>query len=202
MTIDRIRPIAAIAALVLILAACGGSGDDTANGTAPTLPTLNETTAADAEPDAATTTTEAVDPEEAMLEYAVCMREHGVDMPDPGSSGDGSFVIGGSGGEGDFEAFEEAAAECDPILESAFGDFELTPEQETEFMDQQLAFAQCMRDQGVDWPDPDPSGEDAVISIELGDNGDPEAMNAAMEKCGDGLFGEGSGLGFGVGDTP
>lgn len=69
--------------------------------------------------------------EDAQIEWAACMRELGVDVPD--MSGDGSSIIiievGGdesdpqSGGEFggddfDFEAFEEAANECN----SAFGE--------------------------------------------------------------------------------
>ncbi len=186
--IDRIRPVAAIGALLLILAACGG---DTGNTTAPTLPTLNESAAADADTGVATTTTEAVDPEEAMLEYTACMREHGIDIPDPGGSGGDGFVTEGSSDGLDFSAFEQAESECSPILEEAFGVFELTPEQEVEVMDQQLAFAQCMRDEGIDWPDPDPS-QASTFGIELGDDLDPDKTNAAMEKCSEGIFGGGS----------
>jgi hypothetical protein len=178
-----IRAITVAGALMLVLAACGGDGAD---NTTPTLPTLNDQ-AAKAEPDA-TTTTEAVDPEEAFQEYTRCMREHGIEMPDP-TSGGGGGVISFDGGSGDMEAFEEAGAACDPILEAAFGEFELSPEQEAEMMDQQLAFAQCMRDDGIDWPDPT---SDNSQMIELGDDMDPETLNAAMETCAPEMF-DGSG---------
>ncbi len=188
-----IRTIALTGALLLVLGACGG---DSAETTTPTLPTLNEQTA-DAEPDATTTTTEAVDPEGAYQEYTECMREHGIDMPDP-SSGDGGGVISIGGEDGlDFEAMEEAGAECDPILEAAFGEFEMSPEQEAEMMDQQLAFAKCMRDSGIDWPDP---SSDGSMMIELGDDIDPEAVNAAMQTCAPDMS-DGSG-GVAVGGTP
>jgi ABC-type glycerol-3-phosphate transport system substrate-binding protein len=158
-------------ALTLALAACGG---DSAATTTPTLPTLTEEAAGE---DSTTTTTVAVDPEEAFQDYTACMQEHGIEMPEPGD-GEGVMAIGGDGL--DIEAFEEAGAECDPILEAAFGEFELSPEQEAEMMDQQLAFAQCMRDNGVDWPDP---SSDGSTMIELGDDTDPEQVNAAMQIC-------------------
>jgi hypothetical protein len=187
-----IRAIAFAGALMLVLAACGG---DTADTTTPTLPTLTEEAADDVA--ATTTTTEAVDPEEAFQEYTQCMREHGIDMPDP-TSGDGGGVIS-VGGEGmDIEAFEEAGAACDPILEAAFGEFELSPEQEAEMMDQQLAFAQCMRDNGIDWPDPT---SDNSQMIELDDNIDPETVNAAMETCAPEMFDGSGGIILG-GETP
>lgn len=187
-----IRAIAVAGALMLVLAACGGDGAD---NTTPTLPMLNDQ-ATEAEPDA-TTTTEAIDPEEAFQEYTECMREHGIEMPDP-TSGDGGGVISIESESGDMEAFEEAGAACDPILEAAFGEFELSPEQEAEMMDQQLAFAQCMRDNGVDWPDPTSHNSHM---IELGDDMDPETLNTAMETCAPEMF-DGSGGVILGGETP
>lgn len=184
--------MALLGAMVMVLAACGG-GD---TSTAPTLPTVNAAETSDS----TTTTTEAVDPEEAFQQYTECMRENGVDMGDPGSSGDegGAVIIGG--GDIDFEAFEEASAACDSILEGAFGEFEMTPEQEAEMRDQELAFARCMRDNGIDWPDP--SGDLAHGSmIELPDNVDPEDVNAAMEVCSKDTFGTSGGIVIG-GDAP
>lgn len=184
----RPRLLILAGALLLALAACGG---DTADTTAPTLPTLTEETAAEAAD--TTTTTEAVDPEEAFQEYSQCMREQGIEMPDIGSGG-GAIEID----EGGFEAMEEASAICDPILEDAFGEFELSPEQEAEMMDQELALAQCMRDAGIDWPDPSGDGN---AMIELGADIDPEALNEAMDTCMKDAFGDLGGLVIG-GDTP
>lgn len=180
-----------VGALLLTLAACGG---DTADTTVPTLPTLSDETT-EAVPET-TSTTEALDPEEAFQEYTECMREHGIDMPDPGSE-DGMISIEGSSEDLDFSALDEAAAECDPILEAAFGEFELNPEQQAELMDQELAFAQCMRDTGVDWPDPDPNGGNTIA---LPDDVDPETVDAAIGKCSEEAFGAG-GLVIG-GETP
>lgn len=185
-----IRAIAFAGALTLVLAACGGTGADT---TTPTLPTLTEESTADAA--ATTTTTEAVDPEEAFQAYEACMRDHGIELPDM-SEGGGVEIV--EGDTLDLEAFEAAGAECDSILEAAFGEFELSPEQEAEMMDQQLAFAQCMRDNGIDWPDP---SSDNSTMIELGDDMDPETVNAAMEVCAPEMF-DGSGGGVIVGGTP
>jgi ABC-type glycerol-3-phosphate transport system substrate-binding protein len=73
-----------VAALALLLAACGGGASTQG------IASLQEgTTAGD---DSSTTTTAAVDPEQAVLDFAACMREHGVDMPDPdiNSAGGGS----------------------------------------------------------------------------------------------------------------
>ena len=75
--------------------------------------------------------------EDAQIEWAECMRERGIDVPDvDGGASGGVIIVGGpdeegdpqSGGFGgddfDFEAFEEANEECDAAfdeLEELFG---------------------------------------------------------------------------------
>ncbi|MDJ0923372.1 MAG: hypothetical protein QNJ77_02320 [Acidimicrobiia bacterium] len=179
----RMIPIAV--ALLLVVSACG---DGDVASTTPTLPSIESP----AESQATTTTTEAVDPEEAFQEYTQCMREHGIDMPDPSSGSGGVIEIEGDGEDLMLDgAFEEAAAQCDPILEAAFGEFDLSPEQEAEMMDQELALAQCMRAEGIDWPDPSGDGN---VMIELGESVDPEAIDTALDKCIKEAFGDTGGL--------
>ena len=106
--------------------------------------------------------------EERLLDFAGCMREHGVDFPDPVVEADGAVSFGsrpGSGGSG-FAALREigrdpdlpAAREaCEGLVEGvAFGPgqggFDLI-----EIQDALLEFARCMRDNGVDIGDPDMS---------------------------------------------
>ena len=106
--------------------------------------------------------------EERLLEFGECMRENGIDFPDPVVEADGTvtfgFRPGGGGGSGALQRLREigrdpdlpAAREaCEHLLEGlAFGpgsgNFDLT-----EFQDRLLEFAQCMRDNGVDVGDPD-----------------------------------------------
>ena len=145
---------------------------------------------------------DASDPEDAFLEYAECMRDEGVDMPDPTVSGDGSFVIGaapvGASGsaEGEFDPttdeFREAEAACSPILDDAMGSIEIDPEQEAEMREQMLAFAECMREQGLDFPDPTFDGGGRV-QMEVGRDGAPpdgerweEASRTCNEQAGGG----------------
>jgi hypothetical protein len=56
------------------------------------------------------------DPQEAALEYARCMREHGIDMPDP--TGEGLVVRrdGKDGPDPESEKFQEAEQACDHHL--------------------------------------------------------------------------------------
>jgi hypothetical protein len=192
---------AAATAFVASLAACGGDDDAAADvasiDTETSTPTDN-TTADD-------TTTGEVDPEEAFLAYTECMREHGIDMPDPqvvrddGTGGGGILVQSeDEAGEGDgprldpeSEEFQAAEGECSPILEDAIGEIEIDPEREAEMREQMLAFSECMREHGIDYPDPvfDDSGR-VEMRIEGGDPNSDE-WREAEEACAEdgGMFG-------------
>jgi hypothetical protein len=127
------------------------------------------------------------DPEvqDAQVRYSRCMREHGIDMPDPGADEQMRIEID------DPDAWEEAEEECRPILEEIVGTFEPPSEEEQARMrEQALEFAKCMREQGIDMPDPQFS-EDGGMTINAGtDEGEPGALGpdddefqAAAEEC-------------------
>ena len=192
----RCSPAIAAVAMVVMLAACGNGAD----GADDDVASLGSTTtvAGDSVPAAE----EEVDPEEAMLQYAQCMRDHGIDMPDPQMSSDGKGVIAitseadvdeGGGGPAfspDDEEFQAAQEECEPIMDDAIGSIEIDPEQQAEMREQLLDYAQCMRDQGVDFPDPTFS-DDGRVTMGVGpdENGEPpseseqDAMEEANEAC-------------------
>jgi hypothetical protein len=149
--------------------------------------------------------------EQAMLDFAQCMRDHGIDMPDPDTSGrGGGQVFIGPGGEGgntqDMDEFQEADEACRPLIEGVIGEpREMTPEEQAEMQDQMLAMAQCMRDHGIDMPDPefDQGGNGGVVEQGLGDV-DPtsDEFQDAQEECAEeaGLDGgPGGGPTFGIG---
>jgi hypothetical protein len=156
----------------------------------------------------ATDTTGVVDPSDAPLKYAKCMREHGVDMPDPQISEDGGVMIaiGGpgsgqgddSGNEPDPKEMEAANKACQHFMEDAATGFDPPSEEDQKKMQEQaLAFAKCMRDHGIDMPDPQFSADGGGFSISLGSspaggtlgNAPPVDVNddefkAANEACG------------------
>jgi hypothetical protein len=210
----RLAPAAAALAVVL-LSACGGGGDD--DGGVASL--------GDGDGEEASTDTTLSDEEAqvALIDWAECMRGHGLDVPDPQLDEDGGVQImvgsgmgGGGGDEGDDgggappdrAAFEAAREECgDPPQIGG----EFSEEDREEMEENALAFAECMRDNGVeDFPDPDfsqdgpgagpltrersteedepTSGEGAVIAGPFGqvDLSDPE-QETAFEACQDEL---------------
>ena len=105
------------------------------------------------------------DPQKAFLAYAQCMRAHGVDMPDPGAGG--NVTIGGNGI--DPTTMQAAQNACQSKLPKAKGQ-QPSATQQKQFQDQALKFAQCMRQHGVDMPDPtfSNSGGGAMVQQGIG----------------------------------
>ncbi len=195
----RHRLVPLVVALALGGAACGGSAGAGAQ--------VATATGAGGSTDDKTAAERKVDAEKAGLEFARCMREHGVDMPDPraGPDGGGTIVIGGSAAavaaEGASEgtsaglpdAFQEAEETCRHFLDDLILDG--GPTIDPDVQDKALAFARCMREHGVDMPDPDFSRSNGRFGITIGgpDGGiDPgsDSFREAQEACG-ALFGPG-----------
>jgi hypothetical protein len=112
----------------------------------------------DPEAEATEAPEEQLDDEQAVLDLVACLRENGLDIPDPQFGPDGmSFAdptvitridIGS-------DTFIDAMDACAEYLESLQPDFD--PEQQAEQVEQQLVLAECMRREGMeDFPDPDP----------------------------------------------
>jgi hypothetical protein len=168
-----------------VLAACGG-GSGNAAQVASLAGDDNATTTTTTAGDGASSEEEA---QQAMLDFARCMREHGVDMPDPQFSedGKGEFVAGGPGGETDKTKLDEAKNACQSYLDKARSNAPPPdPAQVEEEKQKLLAFAQCMRDHGIDFPDPQISTDGGGIQVQMGGpNVDPEspAFQEASEAC-------------------
>lgn len=110
-----------------------------------------------------------VESEDAMLGFSSCMRDHGIDLPDP-RFGVGSMFGSGAMGEIDMMSLEFLAAfgSCQEYLAAAIP--AVDPEEQAERNERAVAFAGCMRENGIDWPDPDPiSG--MTFSSMLGEDG-------------------------------
>jgi hypothetical protein len=134
------------------------------------------------------------DPQEAFRAFAQCMREHGIDMPDPQVSkdakGGGGFTVGipsGSGGaSGPTDEFKKANEACKKHLDGVVrgGNGKGPSDADLEKVKKQsLAFAKCMREHGIDFPDPTFDGG----MVQIGPSGsidpnDPQ-LQAAMKQC-------------------
>ena len=150
------KTLLGIAVLALVAAGCGG--DDTADDGVASIEDLS----------GATTTTVASQPndtelaldEEKVLAFAACMRDGGVDFPDPVVDSDGNvgfdLLAMRDLGEVDEAEMEAAFESCFQHLEGVNFGFERVFE--TDFQDEVVVFAGCMRENGIDMPDPDFSG--------------------------------------------
>lgn len=214
--------LVSLLALVAGLAACGASpgGDGVVS-----------LVDASASPAASTTPGASLDPEDAVLAFEKCMKEHGVDVQIAiAVDGSGGGAIGGdtgglhvSGeaavpgenqpalGAPDPEKAKAADAACRHLLPAAgLGDPNAT--MDPALADQMLAFARCMRDHGIDFPDPQFEG--GGVSIQIGGPDGPGGIDptsgtfqAAQTACaknlpGGGPFVVGSGPGGTVGSGP
>jgi len=140
-------------------------------------------------PEASTTPTPEPSAEDSLLAYAACMREHGIETDDPQFDVNGNLVSKPAfkaalkSGEGD-EAFAAAQADCGDHLVAMKP--ALDPALQAEQTEAALRFAACMRDQGLDWPDPAADGTKfAGSDVEI-DKKSPE-FHAAFEVCDDEL---------------
>jgi hypothetical protein len=156
------------------------------------------------------------DPEEQMLAFQRCMREHGVDVQiSIGGPGSGGTVKGGGdsgGGDAggqppkpvDPETARAAEAACRQYLPNGGRD-DPSATMDPAIIDQLLKFAQCMRDHGVDFPDPQFDGSGRV-SIGVGGPDTPldpssETFRSAQEACAKDLPGAGPGVIVGQGSV-
>jgi hypothetical protein len=95
--------------------------------------------------------------EQAMIEFAQCMRENGVpSFPDPVAQPDGSFGFPRPRGVSS-SALEAAVESCQSELEAAGLRLPGSDAQDPEVEDAILDFSRCMRENGVpEFPDPQP----------------------------------------------
>jgi hypothetical protein len=161
--------------LLFLLAACTGAT------AAPSGVASLEDPDATAAPGSSDGPAASLSPEDAMLAYAKCMREHGVDMPDPQPGGQGGVAFRLDSDGIDRETFEAAQEACGDLVQGGFGPGRtLSPEDQ----DALVEFAACMREHGIDMPDPQTAGGGGAVRIggDGLDPGSPEFQDA-MEAC-------------------
>jgi hypothetical protein len=159
----RLFGAATAAVALLALSACGGSGDangDASGGGGSDPAPASEAASPEADAEA--------------LAFAECMRDNGVDMPDPGP-GQGGFYQAFHGLEDSYDqaTLDQAIAACEDLFPTYAGEGGHGTDDESV-----LALAECLREQGLDVPDN--LFEDGA----LGDI-DEDELRPAMEECRD-----------------
>ncbi|MBX6766384.1 MAG: hypothetical protein IRY90_04405 [Actinomadura rubrobrunea] len=139
-----------------------------------------------------------------MRKYAQCMRENGVDMDDPDPNGGIRVRVRGKPGTAKGEETMKAAEEkCRHLRPDGGKPKKPSPEE----LAKMRAMAKCMREHGINMPDPDPDGRVRVIH-KKGEPGpeptSPEWRQAQKEcqKYAPGPKGGGDGVGMVGGKAP
>jgi hypothetical protein len=131
--------ILAAAAAALALGGCGGSngsgGDNGAAGGAGKQDTAFE----------------------GALKFSKCMRDHGVDFPDPQRVGSGGIKLAVKNVNPNDPKTKAAQSACQKYMKIGGGET-LDPAKRAQLQEAALKFARCMREHGVDIPDPKLSG--------------------------------------------
>ncbi|MFI7286816.1 hypothetical protein ACIBRY_09200 [Streptomyces anulatus] len=161
---SRRRSLAAVcavaAALVLTATACSGGGGGTKDGGSASDSKKTK--------------------EDQALEHRECLRDQGLDIPEPkpGQDGMGTTIDGGSMNK---KEMEKAFKACEDKAVGG-GAKELTQAEK----DKMVAFARCMRENGFDMPDPtfDGGAMKAMPALESKDMKKFEKANKACESVG------------------
>ncbi len=166
-------------AVAVVMTACSGNDSVETDAVASIQDVATTTTIAGATGD------ELAADEDAVLAFAACMRDGGIDFPDPvvDSEGNVGFDLLALRDlvEVDQAEIEKAFEPCASLLAGVNFGFDRIFE--TEFQDQLVAFSGCMRENGFDMPDPDFSALTTTGQIypEF-DLEDPD-FEAAFETC-------------------
>jgi hypothetical protein len=172
----RCRPHLAglVGALALTLAVAACAGGNKTGGVA----SLN---GAD-KPTATTSAGGSKDFKQAALAFARCMRQHGIDLPDPQFNGNGitQELTARRGSNGpDSPKFKAAQQACQKYLPNGG----VAPKPNPQQQQQLLQFARCMRQHGIDLPDPGASGGIEVKGGPNTVNPDDPKFKAAQQAC-------------------
>jgi hypothetical protein len=161
----KLRPLAALALVVLISAGCG-SNAPSKTGTAGSSGTASSA-------------------REKAVKFSECVRAHGVSaFPDPDASGELTIdgVVNGSSLDSDSAAFTRAISACKNLEPAGFTGHKRSDQEQVGA----LKFAQCIREHGVkDFPDPT-KGAPLVDTNRIpsaATSGGMTILNAAMHTC-------------------
>jgi hypothetical protein len=153
------RP-AILVLLIITLTSC--ISNSTINGVAhiDKSPAIESSASSDTYPSDMNPETYQPSDEEITTRFTSCMRNHGFDTPDPELNADGTInwapIKQSISQDPKFKGKDsQTLDDCLPLLEEATFSQDRPRENEIEIQDNLLQFAQCLRDNGIDVPDPD-----------------------------------------------
>lgn len=151
------------AAFALVASGCAGNSDPGAG-----VASLSDSN----QPPASQQAVDGRTDEDTLREFAKCMREHGVNIPDP-APGEGGIKLEDTDPQS--EKVQDAREACRHLLPNGGNPQEMDPER----LDKARERAKCMREHGIDVPDPDPNNP----GVRVPEGVDREKAKAAREAC-------------------
>ena len=116
----------------------------------------------------------------ALLDFSQCMRDHGVNMPDPQFSGGGARVTMREDKGADPQKQEAAQKACQKYQDKVKPP-SMSEADQKKMREAALKNAQCMRDHGIDFPDPQ-FDENGRMTMRLGGPGSDVNPNSQKFK--------------------
>jgi hypothetical protein len=119
---------------------------------------------------------------EGALKFSKCMREHGIDMPDPQRVGKGGIKL--SGGKVNFNdpKMKSAQSACQKYMQIGGGET-IDPAKRAKLQEAALSYARCMRGQGVNMPDPKIAGNGG-LTFQAGPGSGPKSSSSTGPRGG------------------
>jgi hypothetical protein len=121
---------------------------------------------------------------EGALKFSKCMREHGIDMPDPQRVGKGGIKLSGGKVKFNDPKMKSAQSACQKYMQIGGGET-IDPAKRAKLQEAALSYARCMRGQGVDMPDPKLSG--GGLTFQAGPGSGPKSSNGTGPRGGLGV---------------
>ena len=113
------------------------------------------------------------------VDFARCMRSHGVDMPDPQPTGRGGLSMDGPVNQNQ-AVLRTAQQACDPLIQPIVSE-KTAHAADPQSIAKLLQFVRCVRQHGV--PDmPDPTAQGAISFPQGSDKTSPQ-MRQAIQAC-------------------
>jgi hypothetical protein len=177
----RLALVGLLASVGLLAAACGGGSQDPRAVRVASTTAITTTTVAPSDSSRSGSPGEASQSEQ--LQFAQCMRSHGVpNYPDPSPTGGTLNAISAAGINSQSPSFQSAVQACQKYNPAA----NRTPAESAAENAEGLEISQCMRSHGVpNFPDPrtGPLGEQVINMLGLGIDPSSPTYQAASAAC-------------------
>jgi hypothetical protein len=120
---------------------------------------------------------------EGALKFSKCMRDHGVDFPDPQRVGSRGIKLTGKNINPNDPKVKSAQSACQKYMDTGGGET-VDPAKRAKLQEAALKYARCMRQHGVDMPDPQLSSNGGLNFESHSATGKPSGSSGGPTRLG------------------